>query len=369
MKTPRRLALCIALATLAAGAAQAQAIRDLVDIQGAAPIQIEGIGIVVGLPNTGDRGTAAVERIRELCAQNNLDLDLRHLATGNSALVLVTAEIPPFSRPSRKMPVSVASLSDARDLTGGTLVRTFLLAGNGDVYARASGPVATGARTRTRGFISAGENSGATQIEVYPMGDVVSPEGHLYLNLKTPNWQDATTIAQFINQSPSLNPGADEAALFGSASFSTPVAFAKDKGQVLVRIPRAFRPREAEYINRILSLSVPVDTPPRVLINTAQGSVLTFGDIRVNGRPGVSIDNVTVTLREAVPELDLDPAYQLTPDTPRRMVELDGYGSSPDLQGLYDTLNAMGLRTEAIIQVFQNLHMIGALNAEIIHIM
>ncbi len=47
-------------------------------------------------------------------------------------------------------------------------------------------------------------------------------------------------------------------------------------------------------------------------------------------------------------------------------VELDGPGSYADLSGLVDTMNAMGLTTEQIISMFEELRAAGAINAELI---
>ena len=51
---------------------------------------------------------------------------------------MVTAELPPFTKPGQKMDVTVSSVGNAKSLRGGELL-TQLKGGNGEVYAVAQG--------------------------------------------------------------------------------------------------------------------------------------------------------------------------------------------------------------------------------------
>jgi len=62
----------------------------------------------------------------------------------NTSAVMVTAELPSFSRPGTRIDVSVSSMGDARSLSGGVLLITPLTGSDGMVYAVAQGPVQAG---------------------------------------------------------------------------------------------------------------------------------------------------------------------------------------------------------------------------------
>lgn len=343
--------------------ARAEAVRELVSIQGAPPVQLEGIGIVTGLPGTGDKKDAALAMLRKYLSNNSHDFDASNLASGNIAFVRITSEMPAYSRPGQKFAVTVTSLGDAKDLTGGELLKADLLGGDGELYARATGQVIVGSGVKTRGVVPAGTSSGAMQYTPYPFGKVVSDDGFLRLNLKRANYADSVAIARQINQTPSLNPYLQETTMFAEAAPTQPVAWAKDAGQVLVRIPGEHMFDQSRYIAQILAVPVAIDRPARIVVNRSRNSIVVTGDIRVNNAV-VSLRDKTVTVQ---PEQDdQPPRYVLENDTPRNLIELDGPGTYADLQSLIDTLNAMGLGTEQIITMFEELRAAGAINAEFI---
>lgn len=359
----RRLILALIMVSALSATARAEAVRELVTIQGAPPIQLEGLGIVTGLPGTGDKRDAALEMFRKYLSNINQDFDAKNLSLGNIAVVRVTAEMPAFSRPGQKFPVSVTSVGDAKSLIGGELLGCDLYGGDGELYARATGQVVVGAAILTRGVIPAGDSSGALQFTPYPFGKVVSDDGFLRLNLKRANYADSVSISRQINQTPSLNPYLQESTMFAEEAPSQPVAWAKDAGQVLVRIPREHIYDQSRYIAQVLAVPVAVDRPARIVVNRSRNSIVVTGDIRVSNAV-VSLQDKTVTI---VPPTDEEPArYTLANDTPRRLVELDGPGTYADLQSLIDTLNAMGLGTGQIITIFEELRAAGALNAEFV---
>ena len=70
----------------------------------------------------------------------------------NVAAVMVTAELPGFSKPGQKMDVNVSAIGKASSLRGGNLLMTSLRGVYGEVYALAQGPIAvTGVETNSAG--------------------------------------------------------------------------------------------------------------------------------------------------------------------------------------------------------------------------
>ncbi len=130
----KRLLMLAVAAAVAAGSAGAQdvAVRDLVIADQAVPIRLMGYGLVVGLPNTGDRATGrgsmeTVQSVANILRRFNVQVPPDWLNTRNVAAVLVTAEVSPYLRPGGRFDVQVSSIGDARSLRGGTLWMTPLV--------------------------------------------------------------------------------------------------------------------------------------------------------------------------------------------------------------------------------------------------
>ncbi len=135
----------------AAPGARAQVrIKDIADVEGIRENQLVGYGLVVGLNGTGDKLDSAVFTRQSLIGMlerlgvNTRDQEAK-LQTKNVAAVMVTASLPAFARPGSRIDVAVSALGDAKDLTGGTLLVTPLLAADGEVFGVAQGALATGA--------------------------------------------------------------------------------------------------------------------------------------------------------------------------------------------------------------------------------
>ncbi len=171
-------AFALLLGLLAAWPAQGQVrIKDIADIEGVRDNQLVGYGLVVGLNGTGDKLDSAVFTRQSLIGMlerlgvNTRDQESR-LQTKNVAAVMVTANLPAFARTGSRIDVAISALGDAKDLTGGTLLVTPLLAADGEVYAVAQGALATGAITArgqnasvTRGVPTAGRIANGATVE------------------------------------------------------------------------------------------------------------------------------------------------------------------------------------------------------------
>src|ERR1700761_2663826 len=143
-------ALIMSLLWVAAASAEEVRIKDIVDVEGVRANQLVGYGLVVGLNNTGDKlqnnvfTRESLVGMLERLGVNTRD-QVAQLSTKNLAAVMVTADLPAFSRTGTRLDVAVSALGDATNLTGGTLLVTPLLAADGEVYAVSQGTLATGA--------------------------------------------------------------------------------------------------------------------------------------------------------------------------------------------------------------------------------
>jgi flagellar P-ring protein precursor FlgI len=120
-------------------------VKDLASFGGVRTNQLLGYGIVVGLNGTGDGNVAATNQtIQSLLSRFGMTVDVNAINAKNTAAVMVTAEIPPFSKPGQKIDVTVSALGKATSLRGGSLLLTQLVGADRETYAIAQGNLAVG---------------------------------------------------------------------------------------------------------------------------------------------------------------------------------------------------------------------------------
>jgi flagellar P-ring protein precursor FlgI len=118
---------------------------------------VMGIGLVVGLPGTGDSSVdqGLVEQsIVGVLKRAGLDLWRGEIEPGRVAKVVITAELPADLGDGIRIAVHVTAIGDAASLAGGTLLATPLRDENGKLYAVGQGPV----DVDQRGSIAAGQS-------------------------------------------------------------------------------------------------------------------------------------------------------------------------------------------------------------------
>ena len=109
--------------------ADAVRIKDIGVIEGVRENQLLGYGLVVGLDRTGDQvigGQFTIQAMMSMLNKMGVNLVINpiQLLTKNIASVMVTAKLPPFSKPGMTLDVVVSSMANAKSLQGGTLLLT-----------------------------------------------------------------------------------------------------------------------------------------------------------------------------------------------------------------------------------------------------
>jgi flagellar P-ring protein precursor FlgI len=363
----RRL-FTVAVLLTAAGAASAQVrIKDITDVAGARGNQLIGVGLVVGLDGTGSRSTFTQQMAVDMMQRFGVTTQIFSpspaesiIRSTNISVVMVTAEIGPWSRKGSKIDVTVSSMDDARSLQGGKLLLTMLKAVDGEVYAVAQGPLSVG------GFAVAGQAAGVQKNQLntgrIPDGAMVEKEapgeltrnGKLQFTLKNPDFNTARLIAKANNV---RFPGSAEAC---------------DPGGVNVALPLDSKKTLSDLIGEIGLLEVKPDTPARVIINERTGTVVAGENVtlspvavahgnlflRVSETPQVSQPNPLGGGGTAVvPRTQVGAVEERA-----RMVVLPRATSVADVAR---ALNALGVTPRDLISIFQLLKEAGALHAEL----
>ncbi|MDB5420361.1 MAG: flagellar P-ring protein [Brevundimonas sp.] len=361
-------ALTVPLAALAmmagAGAADAQSrIKDIASIEGVRSNQLVGYGLVVGLNGTGDSLRNAPftrQSLEGMTERLGVNIRGANANTKNTAAVLVTAELPPFSTPGARIDVGVASLGDAKSLLGGTLIVTSLQGADGQVYAVAQGSVQTGSvsgsggsgSSVTRGVPTAGRIASGATVEA-ETGFNLDGMAEVRLTLRNPDFTTAQRVAAAINQT---YPG---------------TALAENGSVVALRAPAQLG--MAGFISRVENLPVAVDTPAKVIIDEVNGVIVMGESVRVS-TVAIAQGNLTISVQETpqvvqpapfsqgqtavVPQSDVTVEEQLG----REMRIVNG---STSLATLVNGLNALGVSPRDMISILQAIKAAGALQAEI----
>jgi flagellar P-ring protein precursor FlgI len=340
-------------------------IKDIADFEGVRENQLIGYGLVVGLNGTGDKLQNNVFTRESLIGMlERLGVNTRdqvaQLSTKNLAAVMVTADLPAFSRSGTRIDVSVSALGDATNLTGGTLLVTPLLAADGEVYAVAQGTLATGAiaatgaaASVTRGVPTAGKIiNGATVEREVPFK--MAQENLLHLSLRNPDLTTAERIANVINRSvgrlaKATDPRTVELDLTGRDKIAT--------------------------LSSIEMLHVEPDSPATVVIDEASGTIVMGANVHIS-TVAIAQGNLTIRVTESADVSQPQPFSQggTTQVTPKTNIQVDDQhdrkmGILPagvTLRDLVASLNALGVGPRDMISILQAIKQAGALQAELL---
>jgi flagellar P-ring protein precursor FlgI len=360
-----RLALIAAAGLVLVTAAPAsERLKDISTVTGIRNNQLIGYGLAVGLDGTGDQTTqtpftrqSVISMLQALgvSVPANQNIQLK-----NTAAVIVTATLPPFSRPGQAIDVTVSSLGNAKSLRGGTLLMTPLRGADGQVYGMAQGNVIVG---------GAGASTGGASVQINQLSAGRIPGG-ASVERAVPGQLDQDVIQIELARSDfSLMQRALEAI---ERRFGPGVALPVDARFLQVRLPLAAGPRMA-FLAQLEQVRVDTEMQgPRVVINSRTGSVvmnqlvtlepcaISHGSltIRVSKEPQVSQPQpfsrgeTAVTSKDSV-EIDQPKAA---------LVALPGAAS---LDEVVRALNLLGANVTDLISILQAMKAAGALRAEI----
>ncbi len=350
--------LAVVLA-IPAGAA-AERIKDIASTASARGNQLVGYGLVVGLDGTGDDAPYTDQSVRSMLSSQGVNLpDDADPESDNTAAVMVSAELPAFTRPGQEIDVKVSSLGNADSLQGGELLMTPMRGGDGKIYAMAQGGVIVGGFGGEDNEIPVDNPLGGS----IPNGAIVErrvkgdfeERSEVVLNLNTPDFTTARRVAEAINDK--LGPN---------------TAQAQDAGSVRVQAPSEADQR-VSFISYLEGLEVePGEAPARVIVNSRTGTIVMGSRVRVEPA-AVSHGNLTVAIGEAPEQVAEDPfgldEPMMVPQEDLGEVEGDKpafvFEPGANLNEIVDAINSVGAAPGDLVAILQALKRAGALNAEL----
>jgi flagellar P-ring protein precursor FlgI len=290
----------------------------------------------------------------------------------NAAAVIITAELPPFTKPGQKLDIVVSTVGQAKSLRGGTLLMTPLLGADGETYAVAQGNLMVG------GLGVAGGDGSSLTVNVPTVGRIPGgasvekmietpflDNSNILLNLHQGDFSTTNRVAEAIND------------VFGDG-----VATPLDSTTVKVRAP-IDPAQKVSFVSLLENIQVEPDRPrAKVVVNARTGTIVIGGDVRVSaaavthGSLTVRVEeDVNVTQTEAIAVADgvaatVPGAAVETPDTTitaeEEIARAFVFDPGVELSSIVDALNAVGGTPSDLVAILEALREAGSLRAELI---
>lgn len=359
----------IAGAGLAAMASPAYAarVKDLANIQGVRPNQLQGYGLVVGLNGTGDSQQAVFtpQSVLNMLKRRGLVLDItpQQLQVKNVAAVIVTASLPPFARQGQRIDIQVSSLGDCKSLQGGSLLLSPLFGPDGQVYAVGQGAVSLGG-----GFAAKATGASATKSHptagMVPEGAIVEKDlqvplgidGQILVTLHQADFTTARRMSQAIND-----------------SLGRVAARAVDSSTVAIGMAGNSVDEAVALATNIETVEVSPDVAARVVMNERTGTVIIGADVHILP-VAIAHGSLQVTVKTDLGVSQPAPFSQgetvVVPDSTITVEEgakqnLVVLRPGVNLSDLVGGLNALGVTPQDLIAILQAIRSAGALEAEL----
>jgi flagellar P-ring protein FlgI len=342
----------------------ASRLKDIADIEGVRGNQLVGYGIVVGLNGTGDGNNSqfTTKSLSNMLENLGIRLDPANIQVKNVAAVLVTANLPPFSRPGSKIGVTLSSLGDAKSLVGGTLLLTPLKGADNNVYALAQGAVSVG------GFSIEGDGDSAQKnhptVGIISEGATVEraisfdlfKSDFLNIVLREPDFTTMSKLANSVNR-----------------AFGAEIAKAENSSTLRVGLNREIKD-PVSFVAFLEQIEIEQDSIARVVVNERSGTVVIGDAVRVS-RVALAHGNLSIAIRA---DTQVSQPNPLSPQGETAEVNnsdinvaeedqrLSLIGGEVTLGDVVEALNALGATPRDLISIFMALKKSGALQAELI---
>jgi flagellar P-ring protein FlgI len=329
-------------------------LKSICRVKGQEELTLQGMGIVVGLKGTGDGG-AFTPTIRSLARM--MQLMGRPLGTDgakelkdvkNCALVVVTATVPAAgARQGDKLDCVISAIA-AKSLAGGRLFSTPLMARpdpkNPRVLAFAEGALSLDDPNLVT---TARVHAGCRLEEDFFNAFVENGRLTLVLDTNHADFEVARDVAEAINSQ------------FSVQNNGQPLAKAFNQGNIEVLVPQQYLEDPVMFVSQVLGM--PILEPPtgaRVVINERSGSIVISGDVEIGA--------VVITHKNIVVETAAGAPGPAAPNGGRFKAIDMGETPAPRLKALVESLNALHVSADDVIDIIKGIDRNGKLHAQLI---
>jgi flagellar P-ring protein precursor FlgI len=337
---------------------------DIGGFRGAQSNVVMGYGLVVGLDGTGDTKSTpfTAKLLSNALSRWGTMVDPEQMRGKNIATVSVTAELPPFAAPGRKVDITIQSIGDAKSLAGGFLLPTPLAPTSkpDDVYILATGAASIGGFSASSGGASSSKNHQNVG-RIPDGGDVqksvqtqfVFPNNTVYFDLDEPDFTTAQRTAQAI--------------VDGLPGY---LAIATDAVTIKIIFPAGVDPVVA--FSQVESIEVKANLPTSVVINERTGTIVIGGNVKLgpaviaHGSLQVRIES-EVFVSQPPPFSNGETKVVEIPvvETQENPAQIGLIGGKTTLNDLAKILQALKVTARDIIAIIQALADQGALKARV----
>jgi len=339
--------------TIATSAEARVRLEHICTVQGQQEVRLTGIGLVTGLPGTGD-GAKSLPTIRALRAaltrmnQPVLEVDLKN--ADSVAIVMIEATIPRTGlRRGQKIDCVVSSMLGAKSLRGGRLLSAPLTSveiRNDQVVALASGTLTVEDVARpTSARIVQGVDLRQDVNSLF-LSQQQGPTVTLLIDPHHASFYTASQIAAAVNQEFTFEVGGRQ------------IARAVSPSVVELSVPTPYRDTPVDFI--ALVLEVGIDTPStqaRVVLNSKTGTVVVTGEVEISP---VIVAHKSFSVEVGTPDAPTPPGPFVG------LIEGQSRQSPQQLKQLVDALNQLRVPAEDIVSIIRELNETGKLHAELI---
>ena len=333
-------------------------VKDITTIEGHRSNRLIGMGLVVGLKGTGGTSNTTRESLRNFFQK--FGQITPEAPTGNTAVVAVMAEVPPFARPGEMIDASVSVVDDATSIVGGKLIPTPLKGYDEKIYAMATGALQVTGVSASGAGATVAKNHDTTayvkaQVEV-PISSEPAYPGRVFRLLLT-NKDNATAyrIAEEINR---VYPNH---------------ARARDAGSVDVMFPRDFQNHKMDFVVRIGELRVTPDIPATVVVEQSTGTIVIGHNVKLSHVAFANGNLVVTTAESPIVSQPAPLSNGATAVVPRSQVAITETGGrynqlqpQPTVGDLSAMLNKLGVQPRDFIAVLRSIAAGGHLQARLI---
>ena len=353
--------------------ANADRLKDLTSISGIRDNPLVGYGIVVGLAGSGDGNSGLLlQSMQAMVSQFGLVTDTAGLSGKNAAAVMVTAELPAFTKPGQAIDITVSTLGAAKSLRGGTLLMTPLKGADGETYAIAQGNLVVG------GLGVEGGDGSSIIVNIPTVGRI--PKGAtvekmvetpflnsdvLILNLNQSDFSTASRVSEAIND-----------------VFGPEVSVPLDSSSIKVRAPLD-KAQKVTFMSLLENVEVqPASPAAKVVVNARTGTIVIGGDVRVTPAV-VTHGSLTVRVKE---DMKTTQGQNIVANGQNAIVAGGDVVQTPDselgfdaetarafvfdpgveLSDIVDAVNNVGASAADLVSILDALRQAGALRAEIV---